>query len=80
MLIAALIPLGTALEKTGGVDFMAKTLIDTLGSLSALALMAGIFLLVCGFSQISNNVVSAILISPVAYQTPWQWMFRFIPS
>ena len=68
VLIAALIPLGTALEKTGGVDYMTRILVDTLGSLGPLALMAGIFLLACGFSQIINNVVAAILISPVAYQ------------
>ena len=68
MLIACLIPLGTALEKTGGVDFIANTLVNTVGTIGPLVLMAGIFLLACGFSQIINNVVAAILISPVAYQ------------
>ena len=68
VLIAALIPMGTALEKTGGVDFMANTLVNTVGTLGPLVLMAGVFLLASGFSQIINNVVASILISPVAYQ------------
>jgi di/tricarboxylate transporter len=68
VLIAALIPMGIALEKTGAVDFMADMLVDTLGAFGPLALMAGIFLLASGFSQVINNVVATILISPVAYQ------------
>jgi di/tricarboxylate transporter len=68
VLIAALIPVGIALEKTGAVDFMADMLVDTLGALGPLALLAGTFLLASGFSQVINNVVATILISPVAYQ------------
>jgi di/tricarboxylate transporter len=68
VLIAALIPMGVALEKTGGVDFMADTLVNTVGQLGPLVLMAGIFLLASGFSQVISNVAATILISPVAYQ------------
>lgn len=68
VLIAALIPMGIALEKTGGVDFMADTLVNTVGQLGPVVMMAGIFLLACGFSQVISNVAATILISPVAYQ------------
>lgn len=68
VLIAALIPMGIALEKTGGVDFMANTLVNTVGQLGPIVLMAGIFLLASGFSQVISNVAATILISPVAYQ------------
>ena len=68
VLIAALIPMGIALEKTGGVDFMANGLVNTVGTLGPLVLMAGIFLLASGFSQVISNVAATILISPVAYQ------------
>ena len=68
VLIAALIPMGIALEKTGGVDFMADTLVNTVGQLGSMAMMAGLFLLASGFSQVISNVAATILISPVAYQ------------
>jgi di/tricarboxylate transporter len=68
VLIAALIPMGIALENTGGVDFIADTLVNTVGTLGPLAMMAGIFLLSSGFSQVISNVAATILISPVAYQ------------
>ncbi len=60
--------MGIALEKTGGVEFMADALVNTVGTLGPLALMAGIFLLASGFSQVISNVAATILISPVAYQ------------
>jgi di/tricarboxylate transporter len=68
VLIAALLPLGTALEKTGGVDLLVDFLIDTLGSLGPLWVMAGLFLLASVLSQIVSNVATAVLISPVALQ------------
>ena len=60
--------MGVALEKTGGVDFLADMLVNTVGTLGPVALMAGIFILASGFSQVISNVAATILISPVAFQ------------
>jgi len=52
VLIAAMIPMGRALETTGGASLVAEGLVNTLGDLSPVALMAGVFLLTTGFSQV----------------------------
>lgn len=68
VLIAALMPMGIALEKTGGVEFLADVLVNTVGTLGPVVLMAGIFVLASGFSQVISNVAATILISPIAFQ------------
>ena len=65
VLIAAMIPMGVALEKTGGASLVAEGLVNTLGDLSPVALMAGIFLLTTGFSQVINNTATAVLVAPI---------------
>jgi len=68
VLIAAMIPMGRALEVTGGAGVVAEGLVSTLGSLSPIALMAGIFLLTTGFSQVINNTATAVLMAPIVIQ------------
>ena len=68
VLIAAMIPMGRALETTGGASLVAEGLVNTLGNLSPVALMAGIFLLTTGFSQVINNTATAVLVAPIVVQ------------
>ena len=68
VLIAAMIPMGRALEITGGAGLVAEALVETLGSLSPVALMAGVFLLTTGFSQVINNTATAVLVAPIVIQ------------
>jgi len=68
VLIAAMIPMGRALDKTGGASLVAEGLVSTLGNLSPVALMAGIFLLTTGFSQVINNTATAVLVAPIVIQ------------
>lgn len=68
VLLAAMLPMGTALQKTGGADLLANGLVNTLGSYGPLVLMGAVFLLASGFSQIISNTASAVLISPIALQ------------
>ena len=68
VLIAAMIPMGKALETTGGASLVAEGLVNTLGDLSPVALMAGIFLLTTGFSQVINNTATAVLVAPIVIQ------------
>jgi di/tricarboxylate transporter len=66
VLIAGMLPMATALEKTGALDLVVEGLVGTLGDLGPVALMAGLFLLTSVFSQFISNTATAILVAPVA--------------
>ncbi|MFS4416189.1 SLC13 family permease [Maribacter sp. 2307ULW6-5] len=66
VMIAAMIPMGVALQKTGVAELAANSLVEALGSISPTALMAGIFLLTTAFSQTINNSATAVLMAPIA--------------
>ncbi|MDT0605748.1 SLC13 family permease [Croceitalea rosinachiae] len=66
VMIAAMIPMGTALQKTGVAEMAANGLVDILGSIHPTALLAGIFLLTTAFSQTINNSATAVLMAPIA--------------
>ena len=68
ILIAAMIPMSTALETTGGVELLAGSLASSLGQLDPLFLMAGIFVLTTGFSQVISNTATTVLIAPIAVE------------
>ncbi len=66
VMIAAMIPMGLALQKTGVAQMAANGLVSSLGSLHPTVLLAGIFLLTTGFSQTINNSATAVLMAPIA--------------
>jgi di/tricarboxylate transporter len=68
VLIAAMIPMSLALQVTGGAELIANGLVNSLGAIGPLALMAGVFLLTTGFSQVINNTATAVLIAPIVLQ------------
>ncbi len=65
ILIAAMIPMSTALQVTGGVELLARGLVDTLGQVHPLALMAGVFAITTAFSQVISNTATTVLVAPV---------------
>ena len=65
VMIAAMIPMGLALQKTGTAQLIANGLVDTLGSLHPVVLLAGVFLLTTTFSQVINNSATAVLMAPI---------------
>ncbi|MFN2137198.1 MAG: SLC13 family permease [Candidatus Promineifilaceae bacterium] len=68
VLIAAMIPMSIALDVTGGATFLANGLVNSLGSIGPLALLAGVFLLTTTFSQVINNTATAVLVAPIVLQ------------
>lgn len=66
VMIAAMIPMGVALQKTGVAQMAANSLVSALGNMGPLALLAGIFLLTTAFSQTINNSATAVLMAPIA--------------
>ncbi|MBU2940572.1 SLC13 family permease [Lacinutrix sp. C3R15] len=65
VMIAAMIPMGIALQKTGAASLIANGLVTTLGNLHPIVLLAGIFLLTTAFSQVINNSATAVLMAPI---------------
>jgi di/tricarboxylate transporter len=68
VLIAALLPMSTALRETGGAAFLANGLVNTVGWLGPFAFMVGVFMLASAMTQVISNVATAVLLSPIALQ------------
>lgn len=67
VMIAAMIPMGVALQKTGTATMISNGLVRYLGEIHPLMLLAGIFLTTTVFSQTINNSATAVLMSPIAF-------------
>ncbi len=67
ILIAGMLPMAIALEKTGGVTFISEALIDSLGTSGPLLLMGGLFVLTSVLSQVISNTATTVLLAPIAY-------------
>ncbi|SDS16730.1 TrkA-C domain-containing protein [Formosa sp. Hel1_31_208] len=65
IMIAAMIPMGIALQKTGTAQVIADGIISFLGNASPIYLVAGVFLLTTMFSQFINNSATAVLMAPI---------------
>ncbi len=65
-LIAGMLPLGIAMEKTGTASYLAESMIRLVGGLGPVAVTAGIFLLTALTSQIMPNPAVAVLLAPIA--------------
>lgn len=69
ILIAAMLPMATALEKTGGVLFISNSLIHTLGNYGPYAVLAGFYVLTMTLSQFISNTATAVIFAPIAITT-----------
>lgn len=65
LLLAGLIPLGVAMEKTGAVSLLAEATTGALGSLGPHAVLGGVLLLTMMLTSILNNQASALLLAPM---------------
>ena len=65
VMIAAMIPMGLALQKTGVAQIVANGLVSTLGNANPVVLLAVVFLLTSAFSQVINNSATAVLMAPI---------------
>jgi len=65
-LVAGSLPLGIAMEKTGTAEFLAGLLIQAIGGLGPMAVMAGLYLLTNALTQFISNAAAVVLIIPIA--------------
>ncbi|MFH5885803.1 SLC13 family permease [Halalkalibaculum sp. DA3122] len=69
LLLAGVIPLGTAMDKTGAAALLADGMISLLSVLGPRAILSGFFLLTMGITAVMSNNASAALLAPIAIQT-----------
>ena len=66
VLIAAMLPMSVALEKTGASALVARMLADGLGQASPYALLAGVYFTTSLLTMFISNTATAVLMSPIA--------------
>ena len=68
MLIAAMIPMSTALEKTGISGLVATSLKDALGDFNPIVMLAAIYFATSLLTMFISNTATAVLMAPIAMQ------------
>lgn len=69
VLIAAMLPMSLALEKTGASAYISNTLVSGLGNYGPVALMAGIYFTTSLLTMFISNTATAVLVAPIALQS-----------
>ncbi len=65
-LIAGMLPLGLAMETTGTARLLAETMINLVGGLGPIAVLAGIYILASLVTEPMSNAAATVLIVPIA--------------
>lgn len=66
ILMGALLPLATAMERSGAAHLMADYIVEALGGLGPRALIAGLFVLSAILGQVVSNTATAVIVLPIA--------------
>lgn len=68
-LIAAMLPLGVAMQRTGAAELLAQGVVDTAGAYEPRGVLAGIVLLTLALNQFIPSAVNAVVMTPIAIAT-----------
>ncbi len=66
ILLGSMIPLGRALETTGGTDLIASGIVNIAGGLGPLFIMALLLVVTMTLSDVMNNAATAVVMAPIA--------------
>lgn len=72
VLIAAMMPMSVALQKTGVSAWISNSLVSGLGEYGPLALMAGIYFTTSLMTMFISNTATAVLLAPIAMSSALQ--------
>ena len=72
VLIAAMMPMSLALEKTGVSGWISNALVASLGSYGPLLLMGGIYFTTSFMTMFISNTATAVLMAPIAMNSAMQ--------
>ena len=79
VLFAAMLPMSTALEKTGVSGYISEALVSGLGDFGPIALLAGIYFTTSLMTMFISNTVTAVLMAPIALQSAMQMGVSPVP-
>jgi di/tricarboxylate transporter len=65
ILVAAMLPLSTAMMETGTAKLMAEHLVRLVGDAGPIALLAGLFMLTAIMGQLISNTATALIVIPI---------------
>ena len=68
-LIAGMLPLGTAMQKTGAANFLADFLMSAIGGLGPWSLIAGLYIITSLATTIIPTAALVVLMAPIAIQS-----------
>ncbi|UCG87770.1 MAG: SLC13 family permease [Gemmatimonadota bacterium] len=66
VLIAAMLPVADALQKTGGVEIIVDGLVSSVGEAGPYFMMTGLFFLTAVLGMFLSNTATAVLMAPIA--------------
>ncbi len=72
VLIAGMLPMSLALEKTGTSNYISTTLVNGLGEYGPTALLAGIYFTTSLMTMFISNTATAVLLAPIALHSAVQ--------
>ena len=65
VLVGAMMPLSTAMTKTGAAERIATGLVDAIGDRGPYALLVGLFVLTAVMGQLISNMATALIVIPI---------------
>ena len=66
LLLAGVLPLGIALQESGGADWVAQHAIGAIGGFGPVATLAAIYILTAVMTEVMSNNAAAVLVVPIA--------------
>lgn len=69
VLLAGVLPLGIAMQKSGLAQGIADLSVDWVGGFGPLAMLAAVYLLTALLTELMSNNAAAVLITPIAFTT-----------
>jgi di/tricarboxylate transporter len=66
VLLGSMIPLGSALEQSGGTALIAQTIVDTTAGLPTMIILTVLMVVIMTLSDVLNNTATAVVGAPIA--------------